>query len=209
MYIGAYEPIVMYFGLTNSPTTFQTIINNLFHDLINQGDTATFIDNILAATDTEEEHNELVEKVLKGLEENNLFVKPEKCKWKVREVEFLGVVIRPKGVEMQREKVEEALNWLAPGNVKEVQKFLGLANYYRRFIKDFARIAAPLHVLVRKEQKWKWEKEQEKVFKKLKTVFTTEPILAIPEINREMKVEADASDYATGRVLSTKCEDGK
>jgi len=185
------------------------MMNDLFCDLINQGDTATFIDNILAATDTEEEHNELVEKVLKGLEENNLFVKPEKCKWKVREVEFLGVVIRPKGVEMQREKVEEALNWLAPGNVKEVQKFLGLANYYRRFIKDFARIAAPLHVLVWKEQKWKWEKEQEKVFKKLKTVFTTEPILAIPEINREMKVEADASDYATGRVLSTKCEDGK
>ena len=110
---------------------------------------------------------------------------------------------------MQREKVEGVLNWPAPRNVKEVQKFLGLANYYRRFIKDFARIAAPLHVLVRKEQKWKWEKEQEKVFKKLKTVFTTEPILAIPEINREMKVEVDASDYATGRVLSTKCEDGK
>ena len=86
-------------------------MNDLFCDLINQGDTATFIDNILAATDTEEEHNELVEKVLKGLEENNLFVKPEKCKWKVREVEFLGVVIGPKGVEMQKEKVEGVLNW--------------------------------------------------------------------------------------------------
>jgi len=78
-------------------------------------------------------------------------VKPEKCKWKVREVEFLGVVIGPKGVKMQKEKVKGVLNWLAPRNVKEVQKFLGLANYYRRFIKDFARIAAPLHVLVRKE----------------------------------------------------------
>jgi len=110
MYIGAYEPMVMYFGLTNSPTTFQTMINNLFRDLINQGDMATFINDILVATDTEEEHNKLVEKVLKRLEENDLFVKPEKCRWKVREVEFLGVVISPKGVEMQKEKVEEVLN---------------------------------------------------------------------------------------------------
>jgi len=150
-----------------------------------------------------------VEEVLKRLEENDLFVKPEKCKWKVREVEFLGVVIGPRGVEMQKEKVEGVLNWPAPKNVKEVQKFLGLANYYRRFIKDFAKIAAPLHVLVRKEQKWKWEKEQEEVFGRLKEVFTTEPVLVIPDIDREMRVEADASDYATGGVLSLKCEDGK
>ena len=100
----------MYFGLTNSPATFQTMINNLFRDLINQGDMATFIDNILVATDTEEGHDELVEEVLKRLEENDLFVKLEKCKWKVREVEFLEVVIRPRGVEMQRKKIEGVLN---------------------------------------------------------------------------------------------------
>jgi len=153
MHIGAYEPTVMYFGLTNSPATFQTIMNDLFQDLINQGDTATFIDDILVAMDTEEGHDELVDEVLRRLEENNLFVKLEKCKWKVREVEFLGVVISPKGVEMQKEMVEGVLNWPAPRNVKEVQKFLGLANYYRRFIKGFARIAALLHMLVKKEQK--------------------------------------------------------
>jgi len=143
----------MYFGLTNSPATFQAMMNDLFWDLINKRDTATFIDNILVATDTEEGHDKLVEEVLKRLEENDLFVKPEKCKWKVREVEFLGVVIGPKEVEMQKEKVEEVLSWLAPRNVKEVQKFLGLANYYRRFIENFARIAALLHVLVKKKQK--------------------------------------------------------
>ena len=159
MHIGAYKPIVMYFGLTNSSATFQMMMNNLFRDLINQGDTATFIGDILVATDTEEGHNELVEEVLKRLEKNNLFVKPKKCKWKVREVEFLGVVIGPRGVEMQKEKVERVLNWPASQNIKEVQKFLGLVNYYKRFIKDFARIAALLHVLVRKEQKWKWERE--------------------------------------------------
>jgi len=110
IYIGAYKPTVMYFGLTNSSATFQIMMNNLFRDLMNQGDMATFIDNILVATDTKEEHDELVEEVLKRLEKNNLFVKPEKCKWKVRKVEFLGVVIGPKGVEMQREKVEGVLN---------------------------------------------------------------------------------------------------
>jgi len=185
------------------------MMNNLFRDLINQGDTATFINDILVATDTEEGHDKLVEEVLKRLEENNLFVKPEKCKWKVREVEFLEVMIGPKGVEMQRKKVKGVLNWPAPRNIKEVQTFLGLANYYRRFIKDFAKIAAPLHMLVRKEQKWKWKKEQKEAFEKLKAVFTTESILAILDINREMRVEANALDYTTGGVLLTKCEDGK
>ena len=152
MHIGAYEPMVMYFGLTNSPATFQTMMNNLFRDLINQGDMVTFIDDILVATNMEEGYNKLVEEVLKRLEENDLFMKLEKYKWKVREVEFLEVVIGPKRVEMQREKVEGVLNWPVPRNIK-VQKFLGLANYYRRFIKDFAKIAVLLHVLVRKEQK--------------------------------------------------------
>jgi len=85
-------------------------MNDLFWDLINQGDTITFIDDILVAIDTEEGHNELVEKVLRRLEENNLFMKLEKCRWKVREVEFLGVIIGPKRVEMQKEKVEGVLN---------------------------------------------------------------------------------------------------
>jgi len=92
---------------------------------------------------------------------------------------------------------------------KKCRNSLGLANYYRMFIKDFARITVLLHALIRKEQKWKWKKEQEETFGKLKMVFTTEPILAIPDIDREMRVEADASDYATEGVLSTKCEDRK
>ena len=130
-------------------------MNNLFWDLINQEDTVTFIDNILVATDTEERHNELVKKVLKRLEENNLFMKPKKYKQKVREVEFLGVVIGPRGVEVQKEKVKGVLSQPVPRNVKEVQKFLGLTNYYKRFIKDFAKIVALLHVLIKKEQKQK------------------------------------------------------
>ena len=90
-----------------------------------------------------------------------------------------------------------------------MQKFLGLTNYYKRFIKDFAKIAAPLHILVRKNQKWKWEQEQEEAFGRLKRAFTTESVLAIPDINREMRVAVDALDYAMEGVLSTKCKDGK
>ena len=130
MHIGAYKPTVMYFGLTNSPATFQMMMNDLFWDLINQGDTTTFIDDILVATNTEEGHDKLVEEVLRRLEENDLFVKPKKCRWKVREVESLVVIIGPKGVEIQKEKVKGVLNWPTPKNIKEVQKFLGLANYY-------------------------------------------------------------------------------
>ena len=159
MHIGAYKPMVMYFGLTNSPATFHTIMNDLFQDMINQRNMATFIDNIIVATDTEKGHDKLVEKVLKRLEENNLFIKPEKCQWKVKEIEFLGIVIGPQGVEIQKKKVNRVLSWPVPKNVKEVQKFLGLANYYRQFIKDFTRIAAPLHLLVRKEEKWRWEEK--------------------------------------------------
>jgi len=131
MHIGVYKPTVIYYGLTNSSTTFQTIMNDLFRDMINQGSMATFIDNIIVAMETEEEHDEIIEKVLKQLKENDLFIKPEKYLWKVKEVEFLGVVIGPKGVEMQKDKVEGVLNWPTLRNVKEVQKFLGLANYYR------------------------------------------------------------------------------
>ena len=94
-------------------------------------------------------------------------------------------------------------------NIKDVQKFLGLANYYRRFVKDFATIAKPLHETMRKEKKWNWRKRQQKAFKELKKRFTTEPVLVTPDLDREMRGEADASDFATGGVLSMKCEDEK
>jgi len=93
--------------------------------------------------------------------------------------------------------------------VKDVQKFLGLANYYRQFVKDFAKIAKPLHEMTRKETKWNWGERQQKVFKELKERFTTEPVLVTPDLDKEMRVEADTSDFATGGVLSMKCEDDR
>jgi len=91
--------------------------------------------------------------------------------------------------------------------VKDVRKFLGLANYYRRFIKDFARVARPINMLTRKDVKWQWGVEQQKVFDKLKRVFTTKPVLVAPDLDKEFRVEADASNYTTGGVLSIKCSD--
>ena len=92
--------------------------------------------------------------MIRRLEENNLYVKPEKCKWKVREVGFLGVVIRPEGVKMEEEKMKGVLEWLILKCVKDVQKFLGLANYYCRFIEKFALVVRPLHDMVKKDKKW-------------------------------------------------------
>ena len=126
--------MVMFFGLTNSPATFQAMINELLRDLINTGKIVVFIDNMIVRTEMEEGHDEVVVEVIRRLEENDLYVKPEKCKWKVREVEFLGVVIGPDRIKMEEEKVKEILEWLTPKCVKEVQKFLGLANYYCQFI---------------------------------------------------------------------------
>ena len=127
---GSFEPTVMFFGLTNSPATFQAMMNELLRDLINTEKVAVFIDDVIVGTEIEEGHDELVAEVIKRLEENDLYVKPEKCKWKVREVEFLGVVIEPEGIKMEKEKVKGVLEWLMLKCIKDMQKFLGLANYY-------------------------------------------------------------------------------
>ena len=126
----SFEPTVMFFRLTNSLATFQAMMNELLRDLINTGKVVAFIDNIIVEMEMEEGHDEIVVEVLRRLEENDLYVKPEKCRWKVREVGFLGVIISPKGIKMEEEKVKGVLEWLTPKCVKDVQKFLGLANYY-------------------------------------------------------------------------------
>ena len=126
----SFEPMVMFFGLTNSPATFQVMMNELLRDLINVGKVAAFIDDMIIGMEGEEGHDELVAEVIKRLEENDLYVKLEKCKWKVREVKFLGVVIGLEGIKIEKEKVKGVLEWLTPKCVKNVQKFLGLVNYY-------------------------------------------------------------------------------
>jgi len=131
------------------------MMNELLRDLINIRKVAVFIDDVIVGTETEEGHNKLVAEVIKRLEENDLYVKPEKCKWKVKKVGFLGVVIGPKGIKMEEEKIKGVLEWPMLKCVKDVQKFLELANYYHWFIEGFATVARPLHDMVKKDKKWK------------------------------------------------------
>ena len=136
-YIGSFEPTVIFFGITNLLATFQAMMNEILRHMINNRKVAVFVDDVLVGTETEEGHNEIVKEVLKRLEENDLYVKPEKCAWKVRKIGFLGVVIGPNGIEIEKEKIDGVLSWPEPKNVKDVRKFLGLINYYWRFIKNF------------------------------------------------------------------------
>jgi len=149
----SFEPTVMFIGLTNSLTMFQAMMNDLLRDLVVEEKVAVFIDDVMIAIETEEGHDEIVEEVLRRLEENDLFVKLEKCMWKVKEVGFVRVIIREDGVKMEKEKVQRVIEWPVPRSVKDMQKFLELANYYRWFVKDFAKIAKPLHEMTRKETK--------------------------------------------------------
>jgi len=159
IHLGVYKPTIMFFGLTNSLATFQAMINDILRDLINTGEVAVFMDNVLVGTEEEEKHDKIVEEVLRRMEENDLYVKPKKCVWKVREINFLGLVMGSEGIKMQKKKVARVLEWPRPKTIKEMQKFLGLANYYRQFVKDFTKIAKPMHKLVRKDEKWNWEAE--------------------------------------------------
>ena len=148
----SFKPMVMFFGLTNSLAMFQAMMNELLRDLINTGKVVVFIDDVIIRTKMEG-HEKLVAEVIKRLEENDLYVKPEKCRWKVREVEFLGVVIGLEGIKIEKGKVKEVLEWPTSKCIKDMQKFLGLANYYYQFIEGFASIARLLHDMMKKDKK--------------------------------------------------------
>ena len=143
----------MFFGLTNFLAIFQTMMDRILCDLINIGKVESFIDNVIVGIEKEERYNEIVEEVVKRLAENDLYIKLEKCKWKVIEVGFLGVVIILEEIKIEEEKVKGVLDWPNPKEVKDIQKFLELANYYWQFIKDFIFIVKLLHDLVKKDQK--------------------------------------------------------
>jgi len=147
--------------------------------------------------------------VVRRLAENDLYVKLEKCKWKIQEVRFLDVVIRPEGIKMEEEKISRVLEWLTLKEVKDIQKFLGSANYYWYFIKDFTAIARLLYNLVKKDQKWDWTEKKEETFRELKERFTKELVLVALDLDKKMRMEVDVPDYATGDILSIKCNDGK
>jgi len=212
---GLYEYMVMPFGLTNAPATFQSVINKALHEYLDVFCTA-YIDDVLIYTNgTEQEHTEHVKKVLRKLKQNRLLLHPDKCEFHVTKTDYLGFVISRDGVSMDPKKIEAVQDWKIPKTVKDVQAFLGFANFYRKFIRNYSKVTTPLSELTKKEVKWKPQEAfapgspPRRAFEELKRLFTTAPMLQMHNPELPQRVETDASDYALGAILSQKNEDGR
>ncbi|SJL02936.1 uncharacterized protein ARMOST_06277 [Armillaria ostoyae] len=198
---GLFEPTVMFFGLTNSPATFQWMMNNIFKDLISEGKVTIYLNNILIFTKTLDEHRRIVQCVLQRLRENKLFLKAEKCEFEVLETEYLGVIISEGQVRMDPVKLAGIAKWPTPTKKKELQSFLGFTNFYRKFIKNYSKVVRVLTQLTGKAE-WTWGTAQNQAFQQLKKQMAEDVILAIPNKTGRFQVEADASNGAIGAVLS-------
>ncbi len=199
---GHYEYLVMPFGLANSPSVFQSFINDVFRDMLNRW-VIVYIDDILIYSTTLEDHIKQVRAVHRRLIDHQLYAKAEKCEFHQESVSFLGYVISSGGVAMDDKKIHSVVNWLQPTTLKELQRFLGFANFYRRLIRNFSTVAAPLTSMTKKgNQRLTWSPAAHQAFRTLKERFTTAPILHHPNPEQEFIVEVDASSTSIGAVLS-------
>ena len=198
---GQFEYLVMPFGLTNAPSIFQRFINYVLSDFIDKF-VVVYLDDILIYSKSIDNHIQHVSAVLGKLLENHLVAKLEKCLFHVPEIEFLGHVISGSEIKMDPKKIEAVRNWPTPTSVKELQSFLGLCNYYRRFIKNFSLIASPLYQLTKKDKKFIWLDEHNNAFNQLKILITSAPVLVPPDPGKKFILETDASHFALGCVLS-------
>ena len=182
----------MFFGLTNAPAIFQHMMNDIFREYLDDF-VVIYLDDILIFSKNEEEHEKHVRLVLEKLRERGLYTKLEKCQFHQPEMEFLGFVATTEGLKMDPKKVEAIVSWKVPKRVRDVQCFLGFANFYRIFIKDYSQVAAPLTRLTCKDN-LEWGPQAEKAFQDLKTAFTTALILVHPDFAKVFYLETDASD---------------
>ena len=176
---GHYEFLVISFGLTNSPSTFMDLMNRIFQPYLDQF-VIVFIDDILIYSGSKEDHEEHLRVVLHILRENQLYAKFSKCQFWLDSVAFLGHVISVEGVSNNPQKIKAIVNWKPPTNVIEIQSFLGLAGYYRKFVEGFSKLAAPLTKLTRKEEKFIWSEACQQSFDELKRKLTSAPVLTLP-----------------------------
>ncbi|XP_042974786.1 uncharacterized protein LOC122306425 [Carya illinoinensis] len=197
---GAYEFLMMPFGLTNALATFCTLMNKIFHPYLDQF-VVVYLDDIVIYSSTLEEHVEHLRVVFRVLRENQLYVKKEKCSFALNEVHFLGHKIQGGKLSMEEGKVEAIRKWDPPTKVTELRSFLGLVNYYRRFIKGYSTRASPLTDLLKKNRTWEWSLRCQEAFDDLKTANTEEPVLALPDCTKPFEVQSDASDFAIWGVL--------
>ena len=198
---GLFEPQVMFFSLTNSPATFQALMNTIFVDLVAAGKVVIYLGNILIYSMTPQEHRTTTQEVLQWLADHDLYLWPEKCEFNQPCIEYLGLIIRQGEVSMDLIKVQAITTWPAPRTLRKLRGFLGFANFYCQFIKNFAKIARPLNNLTRKDTSWHWDTTQHQAFQTLKCAFSRHPILAMWDPNWPTRLEVDAFSYATGGVL--------
>ncbi|KAI0996376.1 hypothetical protein K3495_g11804 [Podosphaera aphanis] len=198
---GLFEPLVLPFGLCNGPASFQAYINHALRGLLDQFCTA-YMDDILIYSSSLEEHRRHVKTILKRLREHGLQVDISKCGFETTQVTYLGLIVSTKGIHMDPKKVACIQEWPTSRSVRDVQGFLGFANFYRRFIPEFSRIAAPLTNLTKKETPFYWNDLCKSSFLQIKHAFKDGGMLAHFDPSRQTILETDASDYVTAAVLS-------
>src|SRR5258707_13489881 len=198
----------MFFGLCNSPMMFQMMMNNILQDFIHNGEAICYMDDILVYSRTLSDHRWIIHQVLSTLWKQRLFLKPDKCKFEQKEVEYLGLVISKDHVAMDPMKVHRVMEWLTPTKVKEVQSFLGFVNFYWKFICTFSVISRPLYTLTHKTQQWVWGSPKQEAFDALKKAVTSTPVLTFPSQSCRFSLECDTSNFVTGVVLSQVHADG-
>uniref|UniRef100_A0A3P9IMG0 Gypsy retrotransposon integrase-like protein 1 n=1 Tax=Oryzias latipes TaxID=8090 RepID=A0A3P9IMG0_ORYLA len=199
--LGHFEYLVMPFGLTNAPAVFQRLVNDVLRDFLNRF-VFVYLDDILVFSADETQHEHHVRLVLERLLANQLFVKAEKCAFHVSSVPFLGYIIEAGNIRPDPAKIEAVVQWETPHSRKKLQQFLGFSNFYRRFIRDYSTIAAPLTRLTSTNRPFVWDSAADAAFKRLKTLFVSAPILIQPDVTKQFIVEVDASDSGVGAVLS-------
>jgi hypothetical protein len=199
---GLFKPRVMFFGLTNSPATFQTMMNAIFIKELREDWLTIYMDNILVHTPNNPEiHRKRVHQVLTKLKHHNLYLKPEKCQFEQKKVEFLGVILSAGTVQMDPTKIKGITDWPPPKNVRDVRAFLGFTGFYRYFIPNYSRITRPLIKLTKKTTPFHWKEAQIKAFKTLKTLMCARPILRQPDYTKPFFLATDTSAYGVGAVL--------
>jgi hypothetical protein len=196
---GLFEFLVMPFGLSNAPVTFQALMNDILQPYLRRF-LLVFFDDILIYSSLWTDHLRHVRTLFRTLQDHQLFLKRSKCGFGLSSVAYLGHVISEEGVAMDQQKVQAVLDWPLPRSARVVQGFLGLAGYYRRFIKDFGKIAAPLNAMLKKEG-FRWSDDAERAFRALQHALTTAPVLQLPAFDRDFIVECDASGSGVGAVL--------
>ncbi|KAL5525978.1 hypothetical protein ACEPAG_7316 [Sanghuangporus baumii] len=204
-----YKPKVMMFGMKNSPAVFQQFMNDNFEHWLRTEEALNYLDDLIGQAQTEEEHWKLLRAILQKCRELDIYLKIEKCHFLQTQLDYLGFVVGTKGIQMDPYKLKAIHEWPVPKTKRQVRKFQGFCNFYRRFIKNYANTFTPIGDLIKKDRKFVWEEAQDKAFNSIKKAFETEVALAMPKPDKPYTLETDASDVAIGAVLQQEDDQGE